>query len=80
MPHTAPTDSSASAEATADALLNLSRNASSLNSTQIQQIVSLLESLLSGPTVSLALGNMAINIVSNLIDAPPKMLASSSNR
>ncbi|MCI4388185.1 hypothetical protein PGIGA_G00082640 [Pangasianodon gigas] len=77
---TASTDSSMSAEATAEGLLNLTRDASSLNSTQIQQAVSLLESLLSGPNVSLALGNTAINIVSNLIDAPPNMLASSSNR
>ncbi|KAF5892955.1 adhesion G-protein coupled receptor G2-like isoform X1, partial [Clarias magur] len=73
-------DSSTNAEATAESLLNLSRNASSLNSTQIQQIVSLLESVLSGPTISLALGNLSINIVSNLIDAPPDVLASSSNR
>ncbi|KAK2823366.1 hypothetical protein Q7C36_019966 [Tachysurus vachellii] len=74
------TGSSSSAEATAESLLNLSRNASSLNFIQIQQVVSLLESLISGPTVSLALGNMSINIVSNLINAPPNMLASISNR
>ncbi|MCJ8742421.1 hypothetical protein PDJAM_G00081750 [Pangasius djambal] len=77
---TASTDSSVSAEATAEGLLNLTRNASSLNSIQIQQVVSLLELLLSGPNVSLALGNTTINIVSNLMDAPPNMLASSSNR
>lgn len=77
---TAFTNSSTSAEATAEGLLNLSRNASALNSTQIQKIVSLLESLLSGPSVSLGLGNMSINIVSNLIDAPPNILESSSNR
>lgn len=80
MPHTASTVSSTSEEAIAEGLLNLSRNASYLNSTQIKQIVSLLESLLSGPTVSLALGNLSINIVSNLIDTPPNMLASISNR
>ncbi|XP_047661166.1 adhesion G-protein coupled receptor G4 isoform X2 [Tachysurus fulvidraco] len=74
------TGSSSSAEATAEDLLNLSRNASSLNFIQIQQVVSLLESLISGPTVSLALGNMSINIVSNLINAPPNMLASISTR
>lgn len=80
MPHTASTDSSTSAEAAAEGLLNLSKNASSLNSTQIQLVVSLLESLLSGRNVSLALGNITINIVSNLLAAPPNMLASSSNR
>lgn len=80
MLNTASTDSSTSAEATAEGLLFLSKNASSLNSTEIQQIVSLLESLLSGPNVSLTLGITAINIVSNLIAAPPNMLASSSNR
>ncbi|KAK3521935.1 hypothetical protein QTP70_020044, partial [Hemibagrus guttatus] len=77
---TASTGSSTSPEATAEGLLNLSRNASSLNSIQIQQVVSLLESLISGPSVSLALGNTSINIVSNLLNAPPNMLASISNR
>ncbi|XP_058268116.1 adhesion G-protein coupled receptor G2 isoform X1 [Hemibagrus wyckioides] len=77
---TASTGSSTSAEAKAEGLLNLSRNASSLNSTQIQQVVSLLESIISGPSVSLALGNTSINIVSNLLNAPPNTLTSISNR
>ncbi|TTK47659.1 Adhesion G-protein coupled receptor G2 [Bagarius yarrelli] len=74
------TVSSTNAEATAEGLLNLTRNASSLNTTQIEQVVTLLESLLTGPTISLGLGNTSINIVSNLINAPPSILASSSNR
>ncbi|XP_066506908.1 adhesion G-protein coupled receptor G2 [Hoplias malabaricus] len=71
---------SASAEKTAEGLLNLSMNVSALNSTQVEQLVSQLEALLSGPNVSLALGNTSINIVSNLLDAPAKTLVSTSNR
>lgn len=80
MSHTASIDSSASAEATAEDLLNVSKNALSLNATQIQQVASVLESLLSGSSVGLALGKMSINIVSNLLDAPSNLLAPSSNR
>ncbi|KAI4878819.1 hypothetical protein NFI96_033304 [Prochilodus magdalenae] len=77
---TVPTTSPTSAEAKAEELLNLSKNASGLNSTQVEQLVDSLEALLSGPNVSLALANTSINIVSNLLDAPARSLASSSNR
>ncbi|KAF7670279.1 hypothetical protein LDENG_00299810 [Lucifuga dentata] len=69
-----------SSESQANALLGLTRNVSNLNSSQVDQLVSQLESLLSGPTVSLALGNTSINIVSNLLDASPDVLKDSSSR
>ncbi|XP_076876420.1 adhesion G-protein coupled receptor G2-like [Brachyhypopomus gauderio] len=39
-----------------------------------------LENLLSGPNINLTLGTTVINTVSNLLDASPEILASSSNR
>lgn len=53
---------------------------SQLNSTEIKQLVSELEDLLSGPTVSLVLGNISVHIISNLLGATPEKLSSSSNR
>ncbi|KAK2879598.1 adhesion G-protein coupled receptor G2 [Channa argus] len=63
----------------ANALLELTRDISKLNSSQVDQLVSKLQSLLSGPNVSLALGNVSVNIVSNLLGASPETLAHSSN-
>ncbi|XP_072514997.1 uncharacterized protein [Salminus brasiliensis] len=77
---TVSTNSSASPELAAEGLLNLSKNVSALNSTQVDALVLQLEKLLQGPNVSLALGNTSLNIVSNLLDAPVKTLASSSKR
>lgn len=68
------------AESQANALLDLTSDMSKLNSSQVDQLVSQLESLLSGPNVSLALGNTSIRIVSNLLSASPTTLAHSSNR
>lgn len=39
-----------------------------------------LESLLDGTTVSLAMGQKVINIISNLMNADSKALAASANR
>ncbi|KAM4546072.1 uncharacterized protein PAE49_018501 isoform 2-T2 [Odontesthes bonariensis] len=75
----APT-ANASAESQGTALLELTRDTSNLTSEQIDALVSQLESLLSGPNVSLELGNICINIVSNLLDASPEKLQSSSDR
>ncbi|XP_056140199.1 adhesion G-protein coupled receptor G2-like [Lampris incognitus] len=69
-----------SSEGQANKLLELTRDVSSLNSSQVDLLVSQLEDLLAGPTVSLALGNTTIHIVSNLLDASPDTLASSSSR
>ncbi|XP_026184066.1 adhesion G-protein coupled receptor G2 [Mastacembelus armatus] len=71
---------SASAESQAYGLLELTRNVSKLNSSQVDQLVSQLESLLSGPTVSVVLGNISTHIVSNLLGASNETLASSSKR
>lgn len=70
----------ASAEGQANALLQLTGDVSRLNSSQVSQLVSQLEALLSGPNVSLALGNTSVHIVSNLLGASPEVLADSSNR
>ncbi|CAL8267433.1 unnamed protein product [Merluccius merluccius] len=66
--------------AAADRLLELSGNVSQLNSSQVDQLVSQLESLVAGPNISLALGNTTVQIVSNLLGASPDALASSSIR
>ncbi|KAM6911594.1 adhesion G-protein coupled receptor G2-like [Lycodopsis pacificus] len=68
------------AERQANALLELTGDVSKLNSSQVAQLVSQLENLLSGPTVSMALGNTSVRIVSNLLGASPEVLSDSSNR
>ncbi|KAA8586985.1 hypothetical protein FQN60_000821 [Etheostoma spectabile] len=77
---TTATNTTVSVESQANALLELTRNVSKLNSSQVNQLVSQLEKLLSGPTVSLALGNTSVTIVSNLLGASPEVLSDSSNR
>ncbi|XP_054610895.1 adhesion G-protein coupled receptor G2-like isoform X2 [Dunckerocampus dactyliophorus] len=67
-------------ESQASALLELSSDVSRLNASQVNQLVSQLEDLLSGPNVSLALANISIHIVSNLLGASPETVAQSSNR
>uniref|UniRef100_A0A8D3AKQ4 Adhesion G-protein coupled receptor G2 n=1 Tax=Scophthalmus maximus TaxID=52904 RepID=A0A8D3AKQ4_SCOMX len=74
------TTTSATAEGQANALLELTRDVSKLNSSQVDQLVSQLENLLSGPNVSLALGNTSVQIVSNLLDASSETLANSASR
>ena len=68
------------AESQAEQLLDLTRDISSLSSSQVDQLVTQLEDLLSGPNVSLALGRTSITIVSNLLNASVDTLASSSSR
>ncbi|XP_029030328.3 mucin-22, partial [Betta splendens] len=74
------TTATASAESRAGALLEQSRDASKLDASQIDLLLAQLESLLSGPNVSLALGNTSVSIVSNLLNASPAQVARSSNR
>ncbi|KAK0144830.1 Adhesion G-protein coupled receptor G2 [Merluccius polli] len=80
LPTTVSTTTDLSNEAAADHLLELSGNVSQLNSSQVDQLVSQLESLVAGPNISLALGNTTVQIVSNLLGASPDALASSSIR
>ncbi|XP_045895829.1 serine-rich adhesin for platelets isoform X2 [Micropterus dolomieu] len=69
-----------SADSQANALLEMTGDVSKLNSSQVDHLVSQLENLLSGPTVSKALGNTSVQIVSNLLGASPETLSRSSNR
>ncbi|XP_038133136.1 adhesion G-protein coupled receptor G2 [Cyprinodon tularosa] len=68
------------AESQAKELLALTEDVSKLTAEQIEQLVSQLEKLLSGPTVSKELGDTSVNIVSNLLDASEEKLSSSSDR
>ncbi|XP_035767568.1 adhesion G-protein coupled receptor G2 [Neolamprologus brichardi] len=77
---TGSTTTNSSAEAQANALLEETKDVSKLNSSQVNQLVSKLEDLLSGPNVSIGLGNTSVNIVSNLLGASPSVLSQSSNR
>ncbi|CAL8365167.1 unnamed protein product [Lota lota] len=47
---------------------------------KVDQLVSQLEGLLVGPNISVALGNISVHIVSNLLGASPNTLTSSSNQ
>ncbi|XP_059394607.1 adhesion G-protein coupled receptor G6-like [Carassius carassius] len=77
---TSPANVTASETLDAEGLLKLSANASSLNSTQVDQILSQLESLLSGPTISLAVANTSVSIVNNLLDVPVAVMTPFSKR
>ncbi|KAG5850356.1 uncharacterized protein adgrg2a isoform X2 [Anguilla anguilla] len=80
MEFTTVTMTTASEETQADKLLEQTRNISALNSSQVEQVVSRLEDLLSGPNVTLALGHKLLDIVSNLLNASANTLAASSSR
>ncbi|XP_063058866.1 adhesion G-protein coupled receptor G2 isoform X2 [Engraulis encrasicolus] len=67
-------------EQAANALLDLTKNVSSLTSADVERLVGQLETLLQGPTVSETLGRTSVNIVSNLLDAAPDVVASSATR
>uniref|UniRef100_A0AAV2J9N6 Adhesion G-protein coupled receptor G2 n=1 Tax=Knipowitschia caucasica TaxID=637954 RepID=A0AAV2J9N6_KNICA len=72
-----PTDDNLAA---ANALLDMTKDASKLNSSQIDKLVSDLERLLSGPNISVALGDTSVNIVSNLQNASLEAVEPSKNR
>nr|XP_023693718.1 adhesion G-protein coupled receptor G2-like isoform X2 [Paramormyrops kingsleyae] len=69
-----------SSEKQAQELLNLTMNAAALNSSQVAALVSSLEELLSGPSISQELGETVISAVSNLLNANASALAASSTR
>ncbi|XP_061595565.1 adhesion G-protein coupled receptor G2 isoform X2 [Cololabis saira] len=80
IPSETTTTNATSALGQAYALLDMTRDTSKLTAEQIDELVSELENLLLGPTISLALGNTSIYIVSNLLGASPGKLTKSSNR
>ncbi|KAA8580548.1 hypothetical protein FQN60_013506 [Etheostoma spectabile] len=67
-------------EEQAKELLNQTEDASQLNSSQVTQFVRELEKLLEGPTVSQAVGQKVVNIISNLMNANSLALSASANR
>ena len=75
-----PVSPAMSDEAQAGLLLEQTADVSRLNSSQVEQLVSNLEDLVAGPRISVALGNITVHIVSNLLGASETTLASSSNQ
>ncbi|XP_062377382.1 adhesion G-protein coupled receptor G4 isoform X2 [Sardina pilchardus] len=76
---TIATTTTPSASEQANQLLNQTRDVSSLNSSQVAELVEQLEEILSGPSVSPEVAQAVLSIVSNLLDADPSTLGSSSN-
>ncbi|XP_034718260.1 adhesion G-protein coupled receptor G2 [Etheostoma cragini] len=74
------TTSQTAREEQAKELLNQTEDASQLNSSQVTQFVRELEKLLEGPTVSQAVGQKVVNIISNLMNADSLALSASANR
>ncbi|XP_076146172.1 uncharacterized protein adgrg2a isoform X2 [Alosa pseudoharengus] len=64
----------------ANQLQNLTKDVSSLNSSQVAQVVDQLEGILSGPNISLEVGRAVLSVISNLLGASASTLGSSSNR
>ncbi|XP_052463871.1 adhesion G-protein coupled receptor G2 [Carassius gibelio] len=77
---TASVSTTTSGALDAKGLLKLSEKASSLNATELEKIISQLESLLSVPNVSLDLGNTSINIINNLLHVPVDVMTPFSKR
>ncbi|XP_059183409.1 adhesion G-protein coupled receptor G2 [Centropristis striata] len=76
----ATTTSQETQEEQANELLNQTQDASQLNSSQVAQLVGNLEKLLDGPTVSQAVGQKAVNVISNLMEGNSQALSASANR
>ncbi|KAL3040771.1 hypothetical protein OYC64_011714 [Pagothenia borchgrevinki] len=74
------TTSQEAQEELANELLNQAQNASQLNSSQVAQLVGNLERLLDGSSVSKAVGQKVINVVSNLMEGNSVALSASVNR
>ncbi|XP_041817550.1 adhesion G-protein coupled receptor G2 isoform X2 [Chelmon rostratus] len=74
------TKSQEAQEELANQLLNQTQDASQLNSSQVEQVAQQLEKLLDGPTVSQAVGQRAIGIISNLMEGDSQALSASANR
>ncbi|XP_053467528.1 adhesion G-protein coupled receptor G2 [Ictalurus furcatus] len=76
----AETTTTVSPQSVANQLLNQSQDVSTLNSSQVQNVVSKLEDILSAPSISLDVGQGALSVVNKMLDAPQAALATSSNR
>eukprot|EP00066_Takifugu_rubripes_P017150 XP_011606416.1 PREDICTED: G-protein coupled receptor 64 [Takifugu rubripes] len=76
----ATTKNSRAQEEQASKLLDQTRDVSQLNSSQVSQLAEQLGKLLDGPTVSQGVGQMALNIISNLMDGDSRVLSASANR
>ncbi|XP_076617091.1 uncharacterized protein adgrg2a isoform X2 [Chaetodon auriga] len=74
------TKSQEAQEELANELLDQTQDASQLNSSQVEQVAQQLEKLLDGPTVSQAVGQKAVSIISNLMEGDPQALSASANR
>ncbi|XP_070784639.1 adhesion G-protein coupled receptor G4 [Enoplosus armatus] len=74
------TTSQETQEEQANQLLDQTQDASQLNSSQVAQLVGQLEKILEGPTVSQAVGQKAINVISNLMGGDSVALSASANR
>lgn len=61
-------------------LLSQTKDVSSLNSSQVNNLVNQLENLLSAPNISLDVGRAMLSVINNLLNCSTDTLASSSNR
>ncbi|XP_028425399.1 adhesion G-protein coupled receptor G2 [Perca flavescens] len=73
------TTSQTAREEQANELLNQTQDVSQLNSSQVAQLVRKLEKLMDCPTVSQAVGQKLVNIISNLMEADSLALSASAN-
>lgn len=64
----------------ANQLVNQTQDVSKLNSSQVAEVVRLLENLLAGPNISQEAGRAVLSVINNLLNASSNALGSSSNR
>uniref|UniRef100_A0AAR2KN49 Adhesion G protein-coupled receptor G2a n=1 Tax=Pygocentrus nattereri TaxID=42514 RepID=A0AAR2KN49_PYGNA len=80
--HIAETTTSGSPDDLANQLLNqtLNQDMSTLNASQLEQLVNGVENMLSGPNISLELGHKVLSLIDRLLGSSTNAMASSSNR
>ncbi|KAL7835383.1 hypothetical protein SRHO_G00277300 [Serrasalmus rhombeus] len=76
------TTTSGSPDELANQLLNqtLNQDMSTLNASQLEQLVNGVENMLSGPNISLELGQKVLSLIDRLLGSSTNAMASSSNR
>ncbi|KAI4898591.1 hypothetical protein NFI96_033247 [Prochilodus magdalenae] len=79
---TATATTTASPEAEASQLLNqtLNQDMSTINASQLQELVNGVENLLSQPNISPELGQKVLSVIDRLLNSPSDTVATSSNR